>query len=182
MSLRPALLALVLVLAACGENKQAALPPPAAITADSIGHYCGMALADHPGPKGQALTKSRKEPYWFSSARDALAFTMLPEEPKDISALYVTAMDKAKDWDQPGPESWVEAHKAVYVVDSDAKGGMGQREIVPFSSKDAAQRFQAEHGGQVVAFDQVPRDLVLGEDTPAAQANKPEGHEGHGSY
>lgn len=170
-------LILLLALAACGDDRQtAAPPPPAPMTADAMGHYCGMALTDHPGPKGQIQVQSRKQPYWFSSARDTLAFTLLPEEPKDITAIYVTAMDKAADWAAPGPESWVDGRKASYVVGSDAKGGMGQREVVPFSTAEAAERFRAEHGGQVVAFDKVPRDLVLGEDTPAMQAQHPEGH------
>ncbi|HSV28849.1 MAG TPA: nitrous oxide reductase accessory protein NosL, partial [Candidatus Omnitrophota bacterium] len=160
--------------AACGDDEQAAAPPPAAMSEAAIGHYCGMALADHPGPKGQVQTRSRKEPYWFSSARDTLAFAMLPEEPKDIAAMYVTAMDKATDWAKPGPDTWVAARTAFYVVGSDAKGGMGQAEIVPFSSREAAQAFADQHGGNVVPFDQVPRDAVLGGDTPAAQ--HPGGH------
>lgn len=177
--MRVLVLGLLLLIAACGEERRAEAPPPAVMTADSTGHYCGMALSDHPGPKGQIQVKSRKEPYWFSSARDTLAFTMLPEEPKDVTAIYVTAMDKAKEWDKPGPESWVDARAAAYVVGSDARAGMGQSEVVPFSSPEAAQRFVAEHGGKVAAFDQVPRDVVLGEDTPAVQAQAPEKHGGH---
>jgi copper chaperone NosL len=167
-------LALVLVLAACGDDKQAAVPPPAPMSAQATGHYCGMALSDHPGPKGQIQTRSRKEPYWFSSARDTIAFSMLPEEPKDITAIYVTAMDKTADWNVPGPETWVEARQAFYVVGSDATGGMGQREIVPFSSRQAAEAFASQRGGTVATFDQMPRDAVLGSDTPAAQK-----HGGH---
>ena len=45
-----------------------------------------VALVEHPGPKGQAILKGRDEPVWFSSARDAIAFTRLPDEPKDIAA------------------------------------------------------------------------------------------------
>ncbi len=177
--MRVLVLGLLLVLAACGKEQQAAAPPPATITAEAVGHYCGMALADHPGPKGQIVTKGKKEPYWFSSARDTLAFTMLPEEPKDIAAIYVTAMDKTKDWDKPGQESWVDARSAAYVVGSDARGGMGQSEVVPFSSPDAARHFVAEHGGKVMSFDQVPKDVVLGEDTPAMQAQTPDKHGKH---
>lgn len=177
--MRALVFGLLLLLAACGEDKQAAVPPPAAMTAEAVGHYCGMALSDHPGPKGQIQVKGRKEPYWFSSARDTLAFTMLPEEPKDIAAIYVTAMDKAKEWDKPGAESWVDARSAAYVVGSDARGGMGQSETVPFSSAEAAGRFVAEHGGKIVPFDQVPRDVVLGDDTPAAQAHAPDKNGGH---
>lgn len=152
-----------LVLAACGDDRQAtAPPPPSPLTAEAIGHYCGMAVVEHPGPKGQIHLTGRPEPIWFSSARDTLAFTMLPEEPKDISAIYVTAMDRASEWDNPGEGAWVEARGASFVIGSDAKGGMGQQEIVPFSTPEAAQTFTAEHGGQIASFEQVPRDAVLG--------------------
>lgn len=171
-------LLLILVLTACGDDRKAEAPPPAPMTADAVGHYCGMALGDHPGPKGQIQVKSRPQPYWFSSARDTLAFTLLPEEPKDITAIYVTAMDKATNWEAPGAESWVDGRTATYVIGSDAKAGMGQAEVVPFSTAEAAERFRAEHGGQVVAFDKVPREVVLGEDTPAVQAHQPgKGHQ-----
>ena len=170
--MRAMVLLLMLVVAACGDERQAEAPPPQPMNADAVGHYCGMALGDHPGPKGQIQILSRKDPYWFSSARDTLAFSMLPEEPKDIAAIYVTAMDKAADWNRPGDETWVDARKAFYVVGSDATGGMGQREIVPFSAREAAQSFAGQRGGRVVPFDQMPRDAVLGDDTPAAQAHK----------
>ncbi|MCR6630569.1 MAG: nitrous oxide reductase accessory protein NosL [Magnetospirillum sp.] len=163
-------LALLLLLAACGKEQSAA-PPPAPMTTEAMGRYCGMALADHPGPKGQVQVKSSKEVFWFSSARDTLAFTLLPEEPKDIAAIYVTAMDKAATWEKPGPESWIDARAATYVVGSDATGGMGQREMVPFSTPQAAEAFRIEHGGQVYAFDKIPHEQVLGEDTPAGQGH-----------
>lgn len=169
-----AVLALVAMLAACGEQKAAAPPPPAPLTAEAMGRYCGMALSDHAGPKGQVRVRGLAEVFWFSSARDALAFTLLPEEPKDIAAIYVTAMDKAASWEQPGNDSWIDARKAHYVVGSDAKGGMGQNELVPFSSPQAAESFRIDHGGQVMAYDKVPRDAVLGSDTPAVQS-----HGGH---
>lgn len=164
-------LAVLLLLAACGKDQSAALPPPAAMTAEAVGRYCGMTLADHPGPKGQVQVKGAKEVFWFSSARDTLAFTLLPEEPKDIAAIYVTAMDKAASWDKPGQESWIDARTASYVVGSDATGGMGQREMVPFSTPQAAESFRVSHGGQVYSFDKIPHQQVLGDDTPAGQGH-----------
>lgn len=164
-------LAVLLLLAACGKEQSAAPPPPAPMTAEAVGRYCGMSLADHPGPKGQVQLKGGKEVFWFSSARDTLAYTLLPEEPKDIAVIYVTAMDKAASWDKPGQESWVDARAASYVVGSDATGGMGQREMVPFSTAQAAEAFRASHGGQVYAFDKIPREQVLGDDTPAGQGH-----------
>jgi copper chaperone NosL len=48
------------------------------------------------------------------------------------------------------------------------QGGMGAPETVPFSSRTAADKFAAEHGGQVVMFDSIPRDYVLGSEPAAA--------------
>jgi copper chaperone NosL len=160
----PPVFALLAVLAAaCGEDETAAAPPPpAALTAEAVGHYCGMALVEHPGPKGQILLRGSDRPVWFSSARDTIAFTRLAEEPKAIRAIYVSDMGKAEGWDDPGATNWVEARRAWFVLGSDRRGGMGGEEAVPFSDRAAAERFAAEHGGRVLAFAEVPRDWALG--------------------
>jgi copper chaperone NosL len=121
-----------------------------------------MNLLEHPGPKGQIIVKSLIEPVWFSSARDAIAFTMLPDEPKDIQAIYVSDMGKAASWDKPGADNWVDARKALFVIGSSVKGGMGSEEAVPFSDRAAAERFVSQNGGRIVSFTEVPRDYVLG--------------------
>lgn len=152
-----------LALLGCEEEKTAAAPPPPrALTADAVGHYCGMLVLEHPGPKGQIILASRPEPIWFSSARDAVAFTMLPEEPKDIRAIYVSDMAKAPSWEEPGAANWVEARDAFFVIGSDMRGGMGAAEAAPFSDRVAAERFAAAHGGRIVAFAEMPRDYILG--------------------
>ena len=85
------------LLAGCQDRDAANAPPPPPVelTASAVGHYCGMRVVEHSGPKGQIILASRKEPVWFSSARDAFSFTMLPEEAKDIRAIYVSDMAKA---------------------------------------------------------------------------------------
>ena len=158
-----ALLAL-LALAGCGERQAAQAPLPHRMTAELTGHYCGMNVLEHPGPKGQIFVASLIEPVWFSSARDTIAFTVLPDEPKDIQAIYVSDMGKAPSWDKPGPDNWVEARKALFVIGSRAKGGMGGDEAVPFSDRGAAEKFAAENGGRVVPFAEVPQEYVLGSD------------------
>ena len=150
-------------LTGCKEDEAAVPPPsPQTITADAIGHYCGMNMLDHPGPKGQIILASQKEAVWFSSARDAISFTLLPEEPKDIRAIYVSDMAKAPNWEEPGTTNWVDAKQASFVIGSRRQGGMGGEEAVPFSDKAAADKFVAENGGRVVAFSEVPKDYVLG--------------------
>jgi hypothetical protein len=49
-------------------------------------------VLDHPGPNGQIFIKGQAEPVWFASVRDTVAFTLLPEEPKDVTAIYVNDM------------------------------------------------------------------------------------------
>ncbi|WP_315781173.1 nitrous oxide reductase accessory protein NosL [Bradyrhizobium sp. SZCCHNPS1003] len=162
-------------LGACNDKQAAAPPPPIKLTAEAIGHYCGMNLLEHSGPKGQIFAASLIEPVWFSSARDAIAFTMLPDEPKDIQAIYVSDMGKAASWDNPGADNWVEARKAVFVIGSRLRSGMGSDEAVPFSDRSAAERFAAEHGGRIVGFTEVPRDYVLSSPDDNAGTNEP-GH------
>lgn len=175
---------LALLLAGCNDRKAAeAAPPPHALTAAAIGNYCGMNVLEHPGPKGQIILASRIEPVWFSSARDAFSFTMLPEEPKDIRAIYVSDMANAPSWDKPGDANWVDAKAAFFVVGSRMKGGMGADETVPFSDKAAAEKFAGENGGRVLTFDEVPRDYVLGaeaETTGSVPQHEPGEAQRHG--
>ena len=168
------------LLAGCNAQKPAEAPKPFALDQQAIGHYCGMNVLEHPGPKGQIILQSRIDPVWFSSARDALAYTMLPEEPKDILAIYVSDMGKAPSWDKPGAENWVDARKAWFVIGGSAKGGMGVPEAVPFSDRAAAERFAREKGGAVVDFADVPRDQILaaGAEAPPP-ADEPEAAPAH---
>jgi copper chaperone NosL len=143
-------IAATLVLPGCGQQKTEGLPTAHELTTSAVGHFCGMNLMEHVGPKGQIILASRAEPVWFSSAR------------KDIRAIYVSDMAKAPSWEEPGTTNWVEARKAVFVIESQMMGGMGAPETVPFSDRAAAEKFVAENGGRVVAFAEMPRDYVLG--------------------
>ena len=88
--------AIMLALSACGGDEPAAPPPaPQAVTADAVGHYCGMMLKDHAGPKGQIFVKGRAAPVWFSSIKQVFAYTRLPEEPKGLAAIYVNDLAAA---------------------------------------------------------------------------------------
>jgi copper chaperone NosL len=157
-----ALVVVCLALAACDQEQTSVTqPPPHDLTPDAIGYFCGMNVLEHPGPKGQIILASRSDPVWFSSARDTLAFTMLPEEPRDIQAIYVSDMGKAPSWEKPGAANWIEAHNAIFVIGSLLKGGMGADEAVPFSDRATAEKFASEKGGRIVSFRDMPRDYIL---------------------
>ena len=173
-----ALLLVFALLAACGEEQLVEAPPAQEPTREATGHYCSMIVVDHPGPKGQIFTGANDAPTWFSSVRDTIAFTMLPEETKDLRAVYVNDMGKAKNWKSPEAGTWIEARSAWFVVGSSKRGGMGAPEPVPFGDEHAAHAFAGAFGGHVVAFTEIPRDYVLG-DVPDA-TNVHAGQESHG--
>ena len=118
-----------------------------------MGVFCGMNLLEHPGPKGQIITASRIDPFWFTSVRDTVAFTLMPDQPRDIRAIYVSDMARATSWEDPGATNWIDARKAFFVIESRKQGGMGAAEAVPFGNREAADAFAAANGGRVVTFD-----------------------------
>lgn len=152
---------LIVLLMGCDQAPPSPPPPPAALTNEAIGHYCGMMVTHHKGPKGQIFLKSRSEPVWFTSVRDTLAFTRLPEEPKDIVAIYVNDMGQG-EWDHPDDSTWIDAHDAFYVVGSSRAGGMGGAELIPFSDRKKAEAFAAKYGGQIMRLDEIPESQILG--------------------
>lgn len=158
----PGLALLVMLAVSCsGERAPQAPPAPREVSPDSVGHFCGMLLVEHPGPKGQIFVGGQAEPVWFASVTEAFAFTMLDEEPKNIVAIYVTDMGRASSWDKPGPGVWIDARKAIYVIEGRLHGGMGGNEAVPFGNPEQARRFAAENGGRMVSFEAMPRSYIL---------------------
>lgn len=159
--MKPLILALLLSLPLAGCKTETAEVAPASLSADAVGRYCGMNLTEHEGPKGQVILHAGMDPLWFSSARDTLAFTMLPDEPKDYAAIYVSDMGAAASWADPGADNWIDAKAAVYVTGSDAQGGMGGAELVPFASEEAARAFADLRGGELRRFaDLRPEDVL----------------------
>ena len=169
----PDLILMAALLGACGEREPSAPPAPGKLTREAIGYYCSMIVVDHIGPKGQILLQGRPDPVWFTSVRDTLAFTLLPDEPRDIAAIYVNDMGRAT-WDEPEPDIWINAKRAWYVVGSDKRGGMGAPEAVPFLDKMQAEHFADQNGGAVVNFANIPQDYILGWDQ-----NTPDGMSAH---
>ncbi len=157
-----ALAAFALFLAGCGESDLAAVPPaPLEISDGGAAQFCGMALSEHAGPKGQIFLRDRAKPLWFASVRDAFAFVLLQEMPKNVAVIYVNDMARAHNWDQPEPGTWIDAKKAIYVIGSRRRSGMNTDEAVPFGSGEAARQFILEFGGRSVAFNDMPSSYIL---------------------
>uniref|UniRef100_UPI00333EC6C5 nitrous oxide reductase accessory protein NosL n=1 Tax=Castellaniella defragrans TaxID=75697 RepID=UPI00333EC6C5 len=162
---------LAAVLAGCGgEQTASAPPPPVAITDEAIGHYCSMNLYEHIGPKGQILLRDRDIPVWFSTIREVFAYTILPEEPKAIVAIYVQDMGRAGADGNPPDDAWIDARTAHYLIESSVVGGMGAPDALPFSRLEDAQSYAARYGGRIVGFKDMPEDYILRAPEPALNA------------
>ena len=156
-----AALALLAVLGACKDDVAQAIPDPQPLNEDAASYYCQMTIFEHAGPKGQIYLAGYPAPLWFSQVRDALAYVKSPEQEGDILVLYVNDMGKAPSYDEPGEDNWINAKDAFYVVGSDAVGGMGAPELVPFGTEESAKAFAAEHGGEVLKLDDISAETVL---------------------
>lgn len=153
----------VVVCMGCSQESEQVPARAQPVSNDHIGYYCNMIVVNHAGPKGQIQLTNKDQALWFTSVRDTIAFTLLPEEPKNIAAIFVTAMDQS-EWDHPENElsHWLAAESAWYVIRSEKRGGMGQLEAIPFEERNSALKFAEQHGGEVVAYDAIPRDYILG--------------------
>tara|TARA_A100000171_G_scaffold20093_1_gene18479 strand:- start:125 stop:727 length:603 start_codon:yes stop_codon:yes gene_type:complete len=151
----------LMVMAGCRKQVEESLPPPIAMTEEAVGHFCQMNILEHAGPKAQIHLEGLPHPLFFSQVRDGIAYERMPEQNYKISAVYVSDMSKARDWENVGRENWIPAISAYYVVASSKAGGMGAPELVPFSDQDDARKFVARYGGQVMRLDEVGDAMIL---------------------
>ncbi len=158
---RIALIALI-ALAACKEEQAAAPPDPVDLTESALSHFCQMNIAEHGGPKGQIHLDGYPAPLFFAQVRDMVAYLKSPERDAEITAIYVSDMAVAPSWRQPGISNWIAADGATFVVGADVAGGMGAREVVPFSDISSAERFILKYGGAALSLPDIPDDAVLG--------------------
>jgi copper chaperone NosL len=154
-------LAALVFLTACQDEVQIAKPAAMVLSPEAAGHYCQMTVLEHTGPKAQIHLTGNPFPFWFTQVRDAVAFKYSPEEPKNIAAIYVNDMDKAKSWEEPGFDNWIEAEAAWFVVESKQAGGMGAPETIPFGTEKGAKDFAEANGGEVLRFADIPVKYVL---------------------
>ena len=149
------------MLAGCKDDLATAIPDAVTLNEEAAGHYCQMNILEHVGPKAQVHLAGYLEPLWFSQVRDGLVYLKSPEQSAEILVLYVNDMGVAKSWSNPGEDNWINAKDALYVVESDAKGGMGAPEIVPFGKRAQAEAFIQQHGGRIMTLDEIPAEMVL---------------------
>lgn len=169
-------LAGVAMLAGClGDDGER--PAPVALDEGQVCDQCGMVIENHPGPAGQTYFEEgpadRDGPAWFCSGVCTYTYTLDREEEGWTTVVVYLTDYAAVDYEfstEDGrtfisahleAEAFADARDLTLVVGSDAHGAMGP-DLVPFGDRDAAEAFVAEHGGQLVAHDDVNRDLLAG--------------------
>ncbi|WP_170423939.1 nitrous oxide reductase accessory protein NosL [Ruegeria arenilitoris] len=151
----------LIALSACKEEAAEA-PDPVDLTPDALSFFCQMNIAEHVGPKGQIHLEGYPAPLFFAQVRDMVAYLKSPERDAEITAVYVSDMSAAPNWRQPGISNWIAADSATFVVGSNVAGGMGAREVVPFSSPADATAFIDQYGGSALPLSDIPDTEVLG--------------------
>ncbi len=154
-------LVFLVLLTGCQSGGSVQKPEPALLDEDDISYFDQMIVMDHKGPRAQVHLDGRDEPVWFSSVRDGLAYLRSPEQQAQILAVYVSDIGVAPSWDNMGTGNWIDAETAFFVVGSDAKGGMGAPEFVPFSDEEKARGFVLDRGGEILELTEITAEMVL---------------------
>lgn len=149
---------------------------PVSLTESQGCDQCGMVIDQHPGPSGQTYYRDNSPdghdpPARFCSTvctfRHRFATRDRDWRPR-VTYLtdYATADYEVR---RDGSERIISAHLAAenfvtteeleVVAGSDVEGAMGPA-LVPFSDGDAAAEFASTYGGDVIAAEDVSRELV----------------------
>lgn len=148
--------ACVLIVFAC-QNAQSDvmdLPDGSKLDLGGMCPVCNMKPTANPLGPAAAVFKDGKV-VGFDGARHLFIYVLDSKthsvDPTAITGLFVT---------QYGTKNFVDAKKAFFVMDSDLKGNMGS-EVVPFATKEDAEKFKADHNGKRVAtFGEIQFDDV----------------------
>ena len=179
----------LLSIAGCTQNEGTGrqAPDPVDLSGQKTDFQGGMVIGDHGGPNGQIFyeetePKPRQGAGVEGNSPDNLAwfhtlvYGLFPyhfemrNSGAQAAAIYVTDYSTV-DWElssdtmimptPTSPETFADATELTYVVDSDARGGMGSA-LLPFSNSDDAARFISEYNGRTINYDGIDRTIILG--------------------
>ncbi len=118
------------------------------VTADTRCPVCGMFVAKYPQWVASVTLDSGKMLY-FDGVKDLMAYYLAPAEFGGVSGEVIKEIAVTDYYNQ----KLVDGKTAWFVVGSDVLGPMGH-ELIPFTSKEAAENFQKDHHGkEILRFD-----------------------------
>ncbi|MFC7095864.1 nitrous oxide reductase accessory protein NosL [Halobaculum marinum] len=162
-------------LAGClGGESGASAPAAVTLPDDATCDVCGMVIANHPGPSSEVFYADEQpnghdNPARFDSTWEAFQYDFEHDD-WDREAFYVTdysTVDYEIHTDggqqlisrHTGEETFVDAETVTFVADSEVAGTMGA-DLLGFSERADAEAFRDDHGGELVAFEQVTETLI----------------------
>ncbi len=120
---------------------------------------CGMFVYKFPRWAAQIFYKegSKEKHLSFDGVKDMMRFYLNPSKWGDYKNIKqnITKMKVTDYYTQKA----IDAKKAYYVVGSDVLGPMG-KELIPFSSKEEAEKFVKDHKGKIVSFNEIDQKLL----------------------
>lgn len=168
------------VLAVAGAGTVAALagclgdedvPEPIALDAGQSCDQCGMVIEEHPGPTGQVFFEDRDGPAHFCSGTCTYRYRFDAEDNGETPIVtYLTDYSDidyslSGDEEQPFISAHLEANDYAdetglnFVAGAAVRGAMGV-DLIPFGDAEDADTFADDHGGEVVTYDQINRELI----------------------
>jgi nitrous oxide reductase accessory protein NosL len=164
-------------LAGClgGTGTETPAPPGAVTISDEATcDVCGMVISKHPGPTAQVFyadtqPNGHSNPARFDSTWEAFKFDFERDD-WTRQSFYVTDYSSVEyqittDQGQKlisrhvGADTFADATGVTFIAASSVVGTMGE-DLLGFSSRDDAESFRADHGGDVVTFDEVTPTLI----------------------
>jgi nitrous oxide reductase accessory protein NosL len=135
-----------------------------------------MVIPNHPGPSAQIFYRDRRpsghdNPARFCSTWEAFQYDFERQDEGWTRAVFYVTDYSAVDYEltsdagdllistHPEAEAFVDATTVTFVAGSEVKGAMG-RDLIGFSEAADAEAFQADHGGDVLTFDEVSRSTI----------------------
>jgi len=117
---------------------------------------CGMMVAKY-NPWIAQIHAAGEKPAFFDGVKDMMAYFFKPAAyggNGDMSIAEIWVKDYYS-------LDYIDGRNAFYVVGSDVMGPMGE-ELVPFSSRTAAENFSKDHKGkQLLKFDEIEAEMIM---------------------
>jgi len=155
-----------------------AVPDPVTLTQADECDVCGMVIPNHPGPTTETFYADQQpsghdNPARFDSTWEAFQYDFERENQGwERQAMYVTDYSSV-DYEitedggdllistHPEAEAFAPAGEVTFVVGSEVIGAMG-KDLVAFTDDGDAEAFQADHGGELLALDEVTPSVIAG--------------------
>ena len=117
---------------------------------------CGMFVAKYPNWLAQIHYDDQKQVQFFDGVKDMMVFSFNPEKFNGPRREKIKEM-LVKDYYSL---QWLSAEETFFVIGSDVYGPMGH-ELIPFSTREAAENFMKDHHGkEILTFDRITPELI----------------------